>query len=363
MTMALLPDRILQAGHLQDRLAPPTGPVRVLIDTDTANEIDDQFAIAWALLRPERIRVEAITAVPFSFRHHIPELQAAETAIRSGRKHEEHLLGGFQGWINRLHAQGRSVDDLDLVGPAEGMELSLREILRVCAACGTTPPVHRGASRYSLHDGDIVWSPAAEAIVDLARSGDGPLYIAAMGCVTNIAAALWRAPEIARDIVVVWTSAYPSHAPQSVRPSLNLVQDVPAARCLFDSGVPLIYLPGYQVGAQLKISLPEMERFVAGRGAIGALLHDLYINNPLHRMFALTDTARRSWVIWDMICIAWLLDPAWVPTHLTTSPVLTADLHWRKDPARHLIREAHDIQRDEIFLDFYDCLPGGIAGA
>ncbi len=124
-----------------------------------------------------------------------------------------------------------------------------------------------------------------------------------------------------------------------MRPSLNLVQDIPSSRALFDSGVPLVYLPGYHVGAQLKISLPEMERFVAPRGAIGALLHDLYLNNPLHRMFALTDTARRTWVIWDIICIAWLLNPDWVPTFLTTSPVLTDDLHWRKDEGRHLIRE------------------------
>lgn len=337
--------------------APPAGPLRLLIDTDAANEIDDQFAIAWALQRPDRLRVEAITAAPFSFAHHIPELKRAEAALRAGAGLEEHLLGGFQGWIHRLHAQGRSVDDLRLVGPAAGMELSHAEILRVCAACGTTPPVFRGAARYAERDGDIVWSAAAEAIVDLAKTGEAPLYIAAMGCVTNIAAALWRAPEIAARITVIWTSAFPSHAPHSVRPSLNLVQDVPAARAMFDSGVPLVYLPGYHVGAQLKISLPEMERFVAPRGAIGALLHALYRDNPLHAMFALADTGRRSWVLWDMICIAWLLNPQWVPTFLTTSPRLTEDLHWQKDPARHLIREAYDVQRDEIFLDFYDSLP------
>lgn len=346
---------------LAERLAPPTGPVRVVIDTDTANEIDDQFAIAWALLSPDRIKVEATVAEPFSFRHHLPELRKAEAAVLSGRGHEEHMLGGFQGWIHRLHAQGRSADDLALVGPAEGMALSVAEIERVYAACAISPRgnVFAGADRYSEARGDIVWSAGAEAIVDLAKSGNDPLYIAAMGCVTNIAAAIWRAPEIIRDIVVVWTSAYPSHAPQSVRPSLNLVQDVPASRALFDSGVPLVYLPGYQVGAQLKISLPEMERFVAGRGAIGALLHDLYLNNPLHGMFALTDTARRTWVIWDIIVTAWLMRPDWVPTHLTTAPLLTDDLHWLKDPARHAMREGHDVQRDEIFLDFYDCLPGG----
>lgn len=348
----------LDADFRAERLAPPQGRVRLLIDTDAANEIDDQYALAWALFTPERMVVEAVTAEPFSFAHHIPGLKAAERAMLDGGTHTEHLVGGFQGWLSRLHAQGRRVNDLDLVGPAAGMELSYQEILRVYDKCGIAHDgrVFRGADRYMSDLSQPVMSEAVTAIIDHAKSGDGPLYVAAMGCVTNIAAALLVAPEIVRDIVVIWTSAYPSHAPHSVRPSLNLVQDVVSSRLMFDSGVPLVYLPGYHVGAQLKISLPEMAAHVRGRGAIGDYLHHLYTHNPLHHMFALSDTDRRTWVIWDMICIAWLVNPDWVPTFLTTSPVLTEGLHWRKDLDRHLIREAYDVQRDEIFLHFYDKL-------
>lgn len=63
---------------------------------------------------------------------------------------------------------------------------------------------------------------------------------------------------------------------------------------MFDSGVPLVYLPGYHVGVQLKISLPEMERFVRGRGDIGDYLHQLYANNPLHEMFAITGAETKT---------------------------------------------------------------------
>ncbi len=42
-----------------------------------------------------------------------------------------------------------------------------------------------------------------------------------------------------------------------------------ASRLLFECGVPVVYHPGFYVGAQLKISLPEMEAWVRGRGAIG----------------------------------------------------------------------------------------------
>ena len=302
--------------------------------------------------------VEAVTAEPFSFAHHQPELLAAERALESGDPRQEHLVGGFQGWIDRLHAQGRRAADLEFTLPPEGMELSFAEICTIYDKLGLphNGKVFRGATRYMTAPDDIVASESVDVIIDLAKSGDAPLYVAAMGCVTNIAAALLKAPEIMERIVVIWTSAYPSSAPHCNRPSLNLVQDQHASRLIFDCGVPHIYLPGYHVGAQLKISRPEMEAFVKGKGAIGDYLWQLFTNNPLHDMFAISDAARRTWVIWDIIDIAWLINPDWVPTYLTNSPVLKPDLYWERHSDRHLMREAHDVQRDEIFLDFYDKL-------
>ncbi|WP_299780528.1 nucleoside hydrolase [uncultured Roseobacter sp.] len=349
----------LPPAFMQDRLSlPHGGPVRLLIDTDAANEIDDQFAIAWALLSPEHMMVEAVTAVPFSFAHHQPELLAAERALEEGTARDEHLVGGFQGWLDRLHGQGRRAADLAFVGPAEGMDLSYAEICTIYEKLGISAEgkVFNGAQRYMQHPEDVVDSDAVDTIIRLAKTGDAPLYIAAMGCVTNIASALLKAPEIRERIVVIWTSAYPSSAPHCNRPSLNLVQDVHASRIIFDSGVPHVYLPGYHVGAQLKISRPEMAQFVKGRGAIGDYLYHIYTHNPLHDMFAISDRERRTWVIWDIINIAWLINPDWVPTHLTQSPILDAELYWQRDANRHQMREAHDVQRDEIFLDFYDKL-------
>ncbi|RYF38651.1 MAG: nucleoside hydrolase, partial [Comamonadaceae bacterium] len=45
------------AAFYNRRLALPRGRVQAVLDTDAANEIDDQFALAWALLSPERIEV------------------------------------------------------------------------------------------------------------------------------------------------------------------------------------------------------------------------------------------------------------------------------------------------------------------
>ena len=351
----------LDADLMRSRLAPPEGPVRLLIDTDAANEIDDQFAIAWALLSQDRLRIEAMTAAPFSFGHHRPGLLAAEAQLDAqarGDAIDEELVGGFQGWVERLHRQGRRAADLEFCDPEEGMERSYQEILRVYRKLGLEPgsQVVRGATAYLADLEAPRPTPAVEAIIDLAKSGDAPLYVVAIGCITNVAAALLRAPEIVRDIVVVWTSAYPSSAPHCNRPSMNLVQDPLASRLIFDCGVPHVYLPGYHVGAQLRVSLPEMEAFVRGRSAIGDYLYGLYAGNPLHDMFAIEDAGRRTWVIWDIINIAWLLNPGWVPTHLTPSPVLTEALYWRHEPGRHLMREAHDVQRDDIYIDLYDKL-------
>ena len=46
-------------------LESPVGRIRAVLDTDTFNEIDDQFALVQALLSPDRIGLEAIYAAPF----------------------------------------------------------------------------------------------------------------------------------------------------------------------------------------------------------------------------------------------------------------------------------------------------------
>lgn len=41
----------------------PKGKIKMVLDTDTYNEVDDQFALAYALLSPDKIEVEAVYAV------------------------------------------------------------------------------------------------------------------------------------------------------------------------------------------------------------------------------------------------------------------------------------------------------------
>lgn len=339
-------------------LAEPGQRVRVVIDTDAANEIDDQFALAWALLSPEQITVEAVIAEPYSFAHLRPTLLKAfqETAEDVGES-----AGAFtddiRAWAVRLRRLNLRPEDIDFVGPAEGMERSFQEIERVFDAVGmsTTDLVYRGSPTYLPRPGQSVESEGARRIIEAASGPEnGPLYVLAIGCVTNLASALLIEPEIARRIVVVWTSGYPSWVPASNASSLNLVQDLAASRLLFESGVPLVYLPGYHIGAQLRLSLPEMESFVRGNGAIGEYLYHLYTHNPIHTQRGIGDHFGRSWVMWDMINVAWVLNPGWVPSELVPTPRLGEDLRWHQQtgPAP-LMRQAHGIDRDGIFRDFF----------
>lgn len=344
-------------------LEPPTGKVSVVLDSDMANEIDDQFALAWALLTPDTIDLKAVIAEPFSFAHHrAPLLEVERLRATSGRSAAASterltLLEEYGTWLDRLESQGTSASDLTFVTPAEGVDLSVAESERVYAAAGLDPNglVFRGADRYMPDAETPVASDGVDRLVELARESVEPLYVAAIGCITNVASALLLAPDIVDKIVVLWTSGYPSNDDRSNLPSLNLVQDVHAARVVLDSGVPFVYMPGYLIGQRLTVSQPEMQAWVKGTGPLGELLFDLYDNNPLFPMLGFEGHFCRTWVIWDLICIAWLVDPALVPTVIRPTPELGDDLRWDlgNSAGRHMMREAIAIDRDGVFRDLF----------
>ena len=58
----------LENYEILRRLTIPKAGERVLdmvLDTDTYNEVDDQFALCYSLCSPERLNVQAVYAAPF----------------------------------------------------------------------------------------------------------------------------------------------------------------------------------------------------------------------------------------------------------------------------------------------------------
>lgn len=356
----------LSPERRQTLLQPPGDRVRIVIDTDAANEIDDQFALAWALLSRDRLEIEGLYAEPFSFGIYLEDLIEARETQRSGAGLSDRA-SAVTTWLENLRDAGREPEDVAFTTPAEGMEASYREILKIGRLMGVTieDRTFRGSARYLASKDVPVESPAAQHLVERAIASDEPLYVVAIGCPTNVASALLMEPKIAERIVVTWTAGYPTQSPL-FNHSFNLEQDIKASQVLFESGVPLVYLPGYYLGAQLRLSLPEMEAWVKSQGAIGDYLYELYTHNPIHEQRGITGHFARSWIIWDLINFAWLLNSAWVPSRLVPAPRLGEDQYWHADGAPgHLIREAVEIDRDGIFRDFLTKLAshGKVAGA
>ena len=190
-------------------LTPPAGRLRVVLDTDTYNEIDDQFALVQMLLSPERFDVEAIYAAPF------------------------------------FNARADS--------PGHGMELSYQEILRLLERLNVAPDglVHRGVTDYVGPTKSAQPAPAVDDLVARARAGspDNPLYVIAIGAISNVASALLKAPDIIDRIVVVWLGGHALEWPDTIE--FNLKQDVGGAQVLLDSGVPLVLVPCRGVTSRL----------------------------------------------------------------------------------------------------------------
>ena len=340
----------------RELLAPPRrdGRLRIVIDTDAANEIDDQFALAWAFLSRDRFDIEGVYAVPYSFGIYRDDLIETRRRLDASEAIPDELRP-LVGWVEGLRADGVHPSEVPFVNPAYGMEQSYQEILTVdrLMEAGLADRTFRGSPGYLTAPEEPIDSPAARHLIERALADDDrPLYVVAIGATTNLASALLMAPEIADRIVIVWTSAYPTWSGM-YNYSFNLEQDLPASQLLFTSGVPMVYLPGYYLGAQLRLSLPEIERWIRGRGAIGDYLHHLYTHNPLYSQRGIHEKPGRSWVIWDLINFAWLLEPSWVPTRFVPTPRLGDDQRWHAEgaPGTEML-EAFEVARDPIMIDF-----------
>lgn len=291
-------------------LEPPIGRVRMVLDTDTYNEIDDQFAIVQMMLSPERLNVEAIYAVPFQ------------------------------------NARASS--------PAEGMELSYQEILRVLTRLQmpTDGLVYRGVKEFVSLDKQARSAEAVDDLVVRARSStpENRLYVVAIGALSNVASAILKAPDIVDRIVVVWLGCDKPEWPVEYKfvAEFNLHQDVGAGQIVFDSGVPMVLLPGFPVTCHLRTTVPEIERYVEPHGAIGAFLaqrYKEYKDKDIHLGW--------SKALWDMAAIAWLLNADWAPSRFVPTPVMSNDCVWTVDPTRHPMRCVDYLDRDSIMRDFF----------
>ncbi|MFT4930086.1 MAG: hypothetical protein ACI8WB_006222 [Phenylobacterium sp.] len=103
-------DKQLLTGKTMTSPSLANKPLRVVIDTDLDNEVDDFFALAHLAMahHDNTIVIEAIYAAPYSFRTRLLEmLQAMELQkLKNPSPQEQAVINAYAGQIANIQAQG-----------------------------------------------------------------------------------------------------------------------------------------------------------------------------------------------------------------------------------------------------------------
>lgn len=301
------------------RLKRPCTKTDIILDTDTFNEIDDQFALAYLLKSEESVSFQAITAAPF---------------YRDPR------------------------DGVCLSSdPKDGMEKSYDEILRILDLCGRSDlaeHVYKGSETYLPDEITPVESPAADAIIEISRryTRNAPLYILAIGVGTNVASALLKDPTLTERCVVVWLAGHCHQFNDCT--DFNIAQDIYAARIIFGCGVPFVQFPMFGCVSEFRFCKPELEYWFRGKNELCNYLLDT----------AYTYAARKfnyegwSKPLWDLAAVSWVVHGDFLKSAVVPAPVPTFDYGYSQDITRHPMQYVYAINKDILIADVAKKLAG-----
>ena len=286
-----------------------------VLDTDTYNEIDDQYALSMFLRCGERIHTKAIYAAPF---------------------------------LNEKS-----------VSAADGMEKSYQEILHILSLAereDMLPCVYRGSTAFLSDEHTPVDSPAARHLSELAAgySAEHPLYVIAIGAITNVASALLLNPSIAEKIVVVWLGGHSLDWPDTAE--FNMMQDVASARVVFASGAPLVLLPCMGVVSAFTTTGPELRFWLDGKNRLSTYLYENTVRE------AESYAAGRPWSrpIWDVTAVAWLLNDGerFMRERTIPCPLPEYNNQYTPDTNGRPIRYVYHICRDALMEELFGRITG-----
>ena len=283
-------------------LSYPQRPIDVVLDTDAYNEVDDQFAIAYLFSVKEKLNTKVIYAAPFF-----------------NKKSES---------------------------PADGMEKSYHEIFKVLDLAGEQAQVLRGSDRYLENEQTPVISDAAKDLAERVKdySPENPLYVVALGAITNIASAILLNPQVAENAVVVWLGGHAHHYHDTAE--FNMRQDIAAARVVFTSGVPLIQLPCWGVVGNFAVSELELKHYFMGKNPLA----DYLARNAIEEAETYANGTAWGRVIWDVTAVAWLLndEDQFMRSRIIPGMMPNYDNQYEPVPQGYPIRYVYHIKRDKL---------------
>ncbi len=279
----------------------------VILDTDTYNEIDDQFALSLLLKSGHRLNTKAIYAAPF---------------------------------FNQKST-----------GPEDGMEKSYDEILKLLGLLGwesMSSLVYKGSRRYLPDEKTPVDSPAARdlSVRAMDYSPEKPLFVAAIGAITNIASAILLNPDISDRIRVIWLGGHARFFPDTKE--FNMFQDIAAARVVM-THANLVQLPCNGVVSEFRISKPELEHWLIKKNPLA----DYLANNVIEEAESYASGTAWTRVIWDVTAVAYLLNDNDRYMRSVRLPVVLPDYsgHYEKEPIGREMTYVYRIERDRLMTD------------
>ena len=289
--------------------------VDVILDTDAYNEIDDLFAIAYMILSQERMNIKGILAAPF---------------------YSPRSLGR----IRQNHS------------PKEGMLQSHRQILELLQVMGREDLfslVRKGSDHFMKDETLPVYSEAAQTLVEVANahSAENPLYVIGIAAITDIASALLIEPTIKDKVVIVWLGG---DAYKYGRfDDFNAIQDIAAARTVFESGAPIVQLPCKGVVSEFVASEKEIHQNLFGKNRLCNYLLEVTMD------FMRKKEQTHSWVkvLWDVTAVAWLQTEKYMDARQELKPHLGYDRTYSTQNSNGFINYIYHIHCDELMDDLW----------
>lgn len=274
--------------------------INVILDTDTYNECDDQFALSYMLKSQDRFNIEAITIAPYQ------------------------------------HDNDLSIE--------EGQEKSYHEVLKICKWLNfnTENIVFKGSIGY-IQDGYSKTSNAVERIIEIALKNK-KTYIMAIGAITNIAIAIKKEPKIIDKIEVIWLGGHSILSKNNKE--FNFRQDIQAVREVFLSNVKLTIMPCKNVASNLKTTIYEIEHYLKGKNELGDYLCQRFYNDGVHGI-----QERR--VIWDISVIAYMINREWFETTEVSCPNINDDTSYELNSNNRIITMVDYLDSDKIYEDLF----------
>ena len=286
-------------------LSVPKECIDVVLDTDAYNEVDDQFAISYLLKSKEKLNTKAIYAAPF------------------------------------LNSNSKS--------PKDGMEKSYDEIFKLLSLLEVRVSVFRGSEMYLDNESTPVVSPAAQDLAERVKnySPQNPLYVVAIGTITNIASAILLNHEVAQNTVVIWLGGHALHYDHTRE--FNMYQDVAAARVVMQSGVPMVQIPVMGVVNVFTISKPELEFWLKGKNDLA----DYLAENTIKAADRYAKGTAWTRVICDVTAVAWLLNESnkFMESRIIPTPIPTYDNLYATNYNSYPMRYVYNIKRDALMTD------------